>query len=113
MARAIDGEELVQSLKNKRIHILLENENDGAAVFDDILDWIKYTPTLTQPNEPLKLIKMSDELPPDNERILVYRSCMETADTGPWSVEWGWAAKRDGSYWAHLTCRPPEGKEDT
>ena len=51
MARAIDAEELVQSLKNKRLHILLENENDGAAIFDDILDWIKYTPTLTQPNE--------------------------------------------------------------
>ena len=68
--------------------------------------------TLTPPNEPLTLIKMSDELPPDNERVLVYRPCMKTADIGPWSVQWGWAAKRDGSYWAHLTCRPPEGEED-
>lgn len=31
----------------------MENENDGAAVFDDIVDWIKYTPTLTPPNEAL------------------------------------------------------------
>ena len=48
----IDGNELVRSLKNRRLHILMENENDGAAVFDDIVDWIKYTPTLTPPNEP-------------------------------------------------------------
>ena len=50
--RPIDGNELVRSLKNRRLHILMENENDGAAVFDDIVDWIKYTPTLTPPNEP-------------------------------------------------------------
>lgn len=49
--RPIDGNELVRSLKNRRLHILMENENDGAAVFDDIVDWIKYTPTLTPPNE--------------------------------------------------------------
>ena len=49
--RPIDGNELVRSLKNRRLHILMENENDGAAVFDDIVDWIKYMPTLTPPNE--------------------------------------------------------------
>lgn len=67
-------------------------------------------PTLTQPNEPLTLIRMNEELPPDNERVLVYRPCMETADTGPWAVQWGWSAKRDGSHWAHLNRRPPEGE---
>lgn len=71
-------------------------------------------PTLTPPNEPLTLISMSDEIPPDNERVLVYRPCMVDSDTGPYSVQWGWAAKRDGSHWARLPDRrPPEGEEDT
>lgn len=70
--------------------------------------------TLTPPNEPLTLISMSDEIPPDNERVLVYRPCMVDSDTGPYSVQWGWAAKRDGSHWARLPDRrPPEGEEDT
>ena len=51
--RPIDGNELVRSLKNRRLHILLENENDGAAVYDDIVDWIKYAPTIIQQNGPL------------------------------------------------------------
>lgn len=55
MERPIDGNELVRSLKNRRLHILMENENDGAAVFDDIVDWIKYTPTITPPNELLTI----------------------------------------------------------
>ena len=67
--------------------------------------------TLTPPNEPLTLISMSDEIPPDNERVLVYRPCMVDSDTGPYSVQWGWAAKRDGSHWARLPDRrPPEGE---
>lgn len=53
--RPIDGNELIKNLKDKRLHILIENENDGAAVFDDIIDWIKYAPTLIPPNEPLTL----------------------------------------------------------
>lgn len=70
-------------------------------------------PTLTPPNEPLTMISMNDELPPDNERVLVYRPCMADSDTGPYSVQWGWAAKRDGSHWAHLPDRrPPERQED-
>ena len=63
--------------------------------------------TLTPPNEPLTLISMSDEIPPDNERVLVYRPCMVDSDTGPYSVQWGWAAKRDGSHWARLPDRRP------
>ena len=74
---------------------------------------ITHAPTLTQPNEPLTLISMSDELPPDNERVLVYRLCMVDSDIGPYSVQWGWAAKRDGSHWARLPGRrPPEGEEE-
>ena len=65
--------------------------------------------TLAPPNKWVTLIDMSDELPPDNERVLVYRPCMEDSDTGPYSVQWGWAAKKDGSHWAHLPGRrPPE-----
>ena len=81
-------------------------------------DWVQSAianaPTLTQPNEPLTLISISDELPPDNERVLVYRPCMVDSDIGPYSVQWGWAAKRDGSHWARLPDRrPPEGEEET
>ena len=57
------------------------------------------------PNESLTLISMEDDLPPDNERVLVYRPCMADADIGPYSVQWGWAAKKDGSYWAYLPSR--------
>lgn len=85
-----------------------ENEEQAKAYF-----WARKAlqTTLTQPNEPLTLIRMNEELPPDNERVLVYRPCMETADTGPWDVQWGWSAKRDGSHWAHLNRRPPEGEK--
>lgn len=74
---------------------------------------VEHLSTLPQPsNEPLTLISMRDELPPDNERVLVYRPCMANADIGPYSVQWGWAAKRDGSHWAHLPDhRPPEGAD--
>jgi hypothetical protein len=53
----------------------------------------------------LTFISVKDEPPPDNERVLAYRPCMEEADTGPYSVQWGWAAKRDASHWAHLPSR--------
>ena len=86
------------------------NEN-RLVCLKDVLDLIGEQPTLTQPNEALTLIRMNEELPPDNERVLVYRPCMETADTGPWDVQWGWAANRDGSHWAHLNRHPPEGEK--
>lgn len=86
------------------------NEN-RLVCLKDVLDLIGEQPTLTQPNEALTLIRMNEELPPDNERVLVYQPCMETADTGPWDVQWGWSAKRDGSHWAHLNRRPPEGEK--
>lgn len=80
---------------------------------DVVIEDIRSMPTLTPPNEPLTLISMSDEIPPDNERVLVYRPCMVNSDTGPYSVQWGWAAKRDGSHWARLPDRrPPEGEKD-
>ena len=66
---------------------------------------------IAPPNEPLTLISMSDEIPPDNERVLVYRPCMVDSDTGPYSVQWGWAAKRDGSHWARLPDRRPTAEE--
>ena len=83
----------------------------GGMLFDTADDAIS---ALSLPNEPLTLISISDELPPDNERVLVYRPCMVDSDIGPYSVQWGWAAKRDGSHWARLPDRrPPEGEEDT
>lgn len=82
----------------------------GGMLFDTAEDAIS---ALSPPNEPLTLISMSDEIPPDNERVLVYRPCMVNSDTGPYSVQWGWAAKRDGSHWARLPDRrPPEGEKD-
>lgn len=81
----------------------------GGMLFDTADDAIS---ALSLPNEPLTLISISDELPPDNERVLVYRPCMVDSDIGPYSVQWGWAAKRDGSHWARLPDRrPPEGEE--
>lgn len=81
----------------------------GGMLFDTAEDAIS---ALSPPNEPLTLISMKDELPPDHERVLVYRPCMVDSDIGPYSVQWGWAAKRDGSHWAHLPDRrPPEGEE--
>ena len=91
---------------------VIEN-NDVQWCLSELQDILEEMPTLTQPNEPLTLISMSDEIPPDNERVLVYRPCMVDSDTGPYSVQWGWAAKRDGSHWARLPDRrPPEGEED-
>ena len=85
---------------------------DGAEDREWLMKCLNEAPTLTPQNEPLTLISMSDEIPPDNERVLVYRPCMVDSDTGPYSVQWGWAAKRDGSHWARLPDRrPPEGEE--
>lgn len=85
--------------------------HQAAQIIDMLVEELEM-PTLTPPNEPLTLLSMSDELPPDNERVLVYRSCMVDSNIGPYSVQWGWAAKRDGSHWARLpNRRPPEGEE--
>ena len=108
--RPIDGNELY------RIEKLLDTDivrRDKVALnlLEQVLYDIQHVPTLTPPNEPLTLISISDELPPDNERVLVYRPCMVDSDIGPYSVQWGWAAKRDGSHWARLPDRrPPEGE---
>lgn len=103
--RAIDGDWLYEKVEARyRVTAGIEHRCER-----DFLDLICSAPTLTPPNEPLTLINMSDELPPDNERVLVYRPCMEDSDIGPYSVQWGWAAKRDGGHWAHLPGRrPPE-----
>lgn len=45
------------------------NEN-RLVCLKDVLDLIGEQPTLTQPNEALTLIRMNEELPPDNERVL-------------------------------------------
>ena len=113
MERAIDAE-----VAKKRLQAWIdESDAQGfdkeATCFRDCISLLDAVPTLTPPNEPLTLISMSDEIPPDNERVLVYRPCMVDSDTGPYSVQWGWAAKRDGSHWARLPDRrPPEGESD-
>lgn len=109
--RPIDADEFERELL---CDMALHGEQlSGDAAYNRALVILTQMPTLTPPNEPLTLLSMSDELPPDNERVLVYRPCMVDSDTGPYSVQWGWAAKRDGSHWAHLPDRrPPEGEED-
>ena len=110
--RPIDADEFERELL---CDMALHGEQlSGDAAYNRALVILTQMPTLTSQNEPLTLLSMSDELPPDNERVLVYRPCMVDSDTGPYSVQWGWAAKRDGSHWAHLPDRrPPEGEEDT
>ena len=114
--RPIDGNELVRSLKNRRLHILMENENDGAAVFDDIVDWIKYTPTLTPPNE---WVSVEERLPDELTMVLIYSGGIHDVA--------GWIEDEDGKicwthnvkpqFWMPLPAppdrRPPEGEEDT
>ena len=108
MAWMIDADRLLRELT-----ALSHGQVWPGWTYDGIRLLIERQPTLTPPNEPLTLISMSDEIPPDNERVLVYRPCMVDSDTGPYSVQWGWAAKRDGSHWARLPDRrPPEGEED-
>lgn len=103
--RAIDGDRLLRELT-----ALSHGQVWPGWTYEGIRLLIERQPTLTPPNEALTLISMSDEIPPDNERVLVYRPCMVDSDTGPYSVQWGWAAKRDGSHWARLPDRrPPEG----
>ena len=111
--RPIDGEELLGITRLLDTDVVRKSKT-ASWLLDQVLHDIQAMPTLTPPNEPLTLISMSDEIPPDNERVLVYRPCMVDSDTGPYSVQWGWAAKRDGSHWARLPDRrPPEGEEDT
>ena len=104
MARTIDADALKKALS--------EAIKDAPLYIQATVDqYIDEAPILTQPNEPLTLISMDDEPPPDKERVLVYRPCMIDSDIGPYSVQWGWAAKKDGSHWAHLPKRrPPEGE---
>ena len=71
----------------------MENENDGAAVFDDIVDWIKYTPTLTPPNEPLTCDGCTMQGEPD-----CYTPCSQCI--------------RDPRVCDYYDRRPPEGEED-
>ena len=110
MSRAID--------KGTMLNLIIEAKRTDPET-GSFAEWlaeylVEHLPTLTPQNEPLTMISMNDELPPDNERVLVYRPCMADSDTGPYSVQWGWAAKRDGSHWAHFPDRrPPEGEEDT
>ena len=113
MARAIDAERLSNELKAYRQQYFGYGWHNEYAVLGQCLSLIDAQPTLTPQNEPLTLISISDELPPDNERVLVYRPCMVDSDIGPYSVQWGWTAKRDGSHWARLPDRrPPEGEVD-
>ena len=109
--RPIDADEYERELL---YDMTLHGEQlSGDAAYNRALVILAQIPTLPPQNEPLTLISISDELPPDNERVLVYRPCMVDSDIGPYSVQWGWAAKRDGSHWARLPDhRPLEGEED-
>ena len=111
MARAIDKDYLLKHKRKVRFFgIGPDDESWGYAVPAEV---IEKAPTLPPPNESLTLISMSKELPPDEERVLVYRPCMADSDIGPYSVQWGWSAKKDGSHWAHLPYRRPPEKDET
>ena len=109
--RPIDASRFGEILEQWKKDCLEDNDTQGADIISDVMLQLDDMPTLTPPNEPLTLISMSDEIPPDNERVLVYRPCMVDSDTGPYSVQWGWAAKRDGSHWARLPDRRPTAEE--
>ena len=111
--RPIDASRFGEILEQWKKDCLEDNDTQGADIISDVILQLDDMPTLTQPNEPLTLISMNDELPPDKERVLVYRPCMADSDIGPYSVQWGWAAKRDGSHWAHLPNRRPDEKDET
>ena len=120
MARPIDANALIQGLKNNRLRILLENENDGAAVFDDIVNFIDYAPTLNPPNEPLTIEQLREM---DGEPAYIH------SDIFPEDCGWRVIAQSDvlrvyftdgtslsltdcGKSWLSYR-RPPEGEEDT
>lgn len=84
MARMIDGDDLIKSLKNHRLHILMEDEDNSAAVFDDIIDWIEYAPTLTPPNASPDLISRAALLVGETEPEITTGSDSELAEHMEW-----------------------------
>lgn len=58
-------------------------------------------------------IPVAEKLPEPNRRVLMYRPCMENGETGPISVQWGWAYK-DASHWMPVPDAPEnEDLKDT
>ena len=112
MSRPIDGDNLTNNLKMNRLCILQECENDGAAVFDEVVDWIRLEPTLTPPNEALTLEDAK------KERYIWFTPLNDWAKVTPFGVlffgseelmnwetlceEWGYRFK--------AYRRPPEGE---
>ena len=83
MSRPIDGDNLTNNLKMNRLCILQECENDGAAVFDEVVDWIRLEPTLTQPNE---WVSVDERLPEEKQRVIV--RCEHVGTSVGW-ILWG------------------------
>lgn len=52
-----------------------------------------------------KWIPVAERLPAPNDRVLMYRPCMENAETGAISVQWGWAYS-DASHWMPVPRAP-------
>ena len=80
MSRPIDGDNLTNNLKMNRLCILQECENDGAAVFDEVVDWIRLEPTLTPPNE---WVSVKDNPPQLTGK---YICCVEDTHGHMWSI---------------------------
>ena len=126
MARPIDANALIQGLKNNRLRILLENENDGAAVFDDIVNFIDYAPTLNPPTEPLTLEQLRKM---DGEPVyIVFFPDADGEKLQFWALvavdEWGeiylmnnlGGSSAYEEVWADIEAiyrRPPEGEKNT
>lgn len=66
--KPIDKNRLVEGLKRNRLRLLNENDNDGAAVLDDIIDWIEYEQEIhaVTKNEPLTIEQLRDAWEPCN-----------------------------------------------
>ena len=112
MSRPIDGDRLIRGLKMNRIRILSELENDGAAVFDEVVEWIQNEPTLAPQNERLtfsELEKMDGQpvyIPKLHAWGLVNVGENTIRNYSGWTLDL-YEASLMGAY-----RRPPERQED-
>ena len=109
MSRPIDGDNLTNNLKMNRLCILQECENDGAAVFDEVVDWIRLEPTLTPPNE---WVRVEERLPEENQRVIV--RCERVGTSVGWILWGNWMADigPDAGKVTHWMPLPKSPKED-
>lgn len=119
MSRPIDGDKLIASLKANRLRILSECENDGAAVFDEVMEWIQLEPTLTH----CCWVSVEERLPSNmDDVIVVVRDKGEcwtvTGYYSSMSKKWyaalnGQDTQMDVLFWMPLPVPPTKEKNNT